>query len=84
MTDLHASMTMALYSTSWKIEPIEILTILSIRWCTCEINRYKVVLLTPYSMTKLFEFQEGYIISTMVSMDRCEILRVLREQDNKI
>ena len=69
---------MALYSTSWKVESIEI------RWCTCEIDSYKAVILTPYPMTKLFEFQEGYIISTMVSMDMCKILRVLREQDNTV
>ena len=75
---------MALYSTSWKIKPVEILAIRSIRWCTCEIDSYKVVLLTPYPMAELFEFQKGYIISTMVSMDMCEILRVLWEQDNKV
>ena len=28
-------------------------------------------------MAKLFEFQEGYVISTMVSMDMSEILRAL-------
>ena len=32
--------------------------------------------LAPYPVTKLFEFQEGYI-STMVSVDMCKILRVL-------
>ena len=31
-------------------------------------------------MTKLFGFQEGYIVRTMVSMDICEILRVLWEK----
>ena len=57
---------------------IEILTVFSIRWCTREINSYKVVFFTPYSMTKLFEFQEKYVTSTMVSVDVCEILHVLR------
>ena len=56
--------------------------ILSIRWCTCEINSYKVVLFTPYSMTELF--QEGYVTSATVSVDICEILRVLREENNKV
>ena len=74
----------ALYSNNREIDPIEILTILSIRWCTCEINSYKVVLLTPYLMAKQFELQEGYTISTMVSMDMCEIIRVLGKQDNKV
>ena len=73
--------TNTLYSTSWEIESIEILTVLSIRWCTREINSYKVVIFTPYSMTKLFEFQERYVTSTM---DVCEILCVLRKKDNKV
>ena len=64
-----------------KIEPVEIQTVLSIHWCTCEINSYKIMFLNaPYSMTKLFEFQEGSITSAMVSVDACEILHVLREQ----
>ena len=75
---------MALYSTSWEIEPIEILAILSIRWCTCEIDSYKIMFLAPYSMIKLFELQDGYIISAMVSVGMCEILRVLWKQDNKV
>ena len=54
----------AFYSTSWEIESIEILTILSIRWCAREINSYKVVLFTPYPVAKLFESQEGYVTST--------------------
>ena len=70
---------MALYSTSRQIEPIGILAKLSIHWCTCEVNSYNVV--TPYPMTKRFEFKERYIISTMVSMDMCEILRVLWESE---
>ena len=37
------------------------------------------MLFTPYSMTKLFEFQDGYVTGTMVSMDMSEILRVLWE-----
>ena len=40
---------------------VQILTVLSIHWCTCEINSYKIMFIAPYSMTKLFEFQEGYI-----------------------
>ena len=76
--------TNTLYSTSWEIESIEILTVLSIRWCTREINSYKVVIFTPYSMTKLFEYQERYVTSTMGSMDVCEILRVLWEKDNRV
>ena len=35
-------------------------------------------------MTKLFEFREGYITSAMVSVDKCEIIHVLWEQDNKV
>ena len=76
MTDLNASMMTgnmnimtALNSTSRKIEPVEILAVLSIHWCTCEVNSYKIISLAPYSATKLFEFQEGYINSTMVSVD---------------
>ena len=83
MTDNMNIMT-ALYSTSSKIEPVEILTVLSIHWCTCEINSYKIMFLAPYSVTKLFEFHEGYITSAMVSVDMYEILHVLWEQDNKV
>ena len=90
MTDLNASMMSdnmnimtALYSTSRKIEPVEFLTVLSSHWCTCEINSYKIMSLAPYSVTKMFEFQGGYITSAMVSVDMCEILHVLREQYNK-
>ena len=68
------NITMALYSTSRKIEPVEILALLSIHWCTCEVDSYKIMFLAPYPMTKLFEFQEGCITSTMVSVDVCEIL----------
>ena len=71
------NITMALYCASREIEPVEILTVLSIHWCTCEINSYKIMILTPYSVTKLFEFQEGYITSAMVSVDMHEILHVL-------
>ena len=66
MTDLHdddlkyMNITMSLYSTSTKIVLVEILTILSIHWCTCEVNSYKIMFLPPYPLTKLFEFQEGY------------------------
>ena len=74
----------AVYSTSRKIESVEILAVLSIYWCTCEVDSYKIMFLAPYSMTKLFEFQEGYITSAMVSVDMCEILYVLWEQDNKV
>ena len=75
----------ALYSTSRKIEPVEVLMVLSTQWCTCQVNSYKIMfLIAPYSVTKLFEFQEGYITSAMVSMDMCEILHVLWEQDNKV
>ena len=75
---------MALYSTSRKIEPVEILAVLSIHWCICEINSYKIMFLAPYYVTKLFRFQEGYITSAMVSVDMCDILHVLSEQDNKV
>ena len=78
------NITMALYSTSRKREPAEILAVLSIHWCTCEVNSYKIIFLAPYPVTKLFEFQEGYITSTMVSVAVCKILHVLREQDNKV
>ena len=89
MTDLYASVmtdniTMALYGTTRKIETVEILAVLSIHCCTCEINSYIIVFLAPYPVAKPIEFQEGYIISTMVSVDMCEILHVLWEQDNKV
>ena len=75
----------ALYSAGWKIGSVEILTILSIHWFACEINSYKMMFLAaPYYMTKLLEYREGYIISAMVSVDMCEILHVLWEQDNKV
>ena len=54
------NITMALYSTSWKIEPVEILAVHSILWCACEVDSYKIMFLAPYPVTKLFEFQEGY------------------------
>ena len=78
------NITMALYCTSREIEPVEILTALSIQWCTCEVDSYKIMFLVPYSMAKLFEFQEGYITSEIVSIDMCEILYVLWGQDNKV
>ena len=53
MTDLYASMLLYIVPV-WEIEPIEIRTALSIRWCTREINSYKVVFFSPYSMAKLF------------------------------
>ena len=74
------NITMALYSASRKIESFEILAVLSTHWCTSEVDGYKVVLFTPYPMIKLFEFQEGYIISPMVSVDMCEILRGNRKK----
>ena len=77
-------MTMALYSTSRKIETGEILAVLSIHWSACEVDSYKIMFLAPYHMIKLFEFQEGYITSTMISVDMCEILYVLWEQYNKV
>ena len=84
MTDNMNIMT-TLYSTIREIESVEILPVLPIHWCTCEINSYKIVsLIAPYSVTKLFEFQEGYITSAMVSVDMCEIIYVLWEQDNKV
>ena len=83
MTDNMNIMT-ALYSTSRKIEPVEILAVLSIHWCICEINSYKIIFLTLYSVTNLFEFREGYVSGAMVSVDMCEILHVLWEQDNKV
>ena len=91
MTDLNASMMAdnmnimtALYITSRKIEPVEILMLLFIHWCTCETNSCKIMFPAPYCMTKLVEFQEGYITSAMVSMDMCEIIHVLWERDNKV
>ena len=78
---LYASMMRALYNASRKLESVEILTILSIQWCACEINSYEIMFLAaPYSMTKLFEFREGYITRTMVSVDMCEMLYILWEQ----
>ena len=74
------NITIALYSTSRKIETVEILAVLSIHWCTCEVNSYKSMFLAPYPATKLFEYQEGYITSTMVSVDMGEIIHVLWEQ----
>ena len=53
-------------------------------WCTCDDDSYKIMFLASFPETKLFEFQEGYIISTMVTVDMCEILRVFWEQDNKV
>ena len=35
-------------------------------------------------MTKPFEFREGYVTSTVISMGMSEILRVLWEKDNKV
>ena len=77
MTDLNAStmtdnmnIMTALYSTSREIEPDEVLAVLSIHWCTCEVNSYKIMfLIAPFSVTKLFEFQERYITSAMASVD---------------
>ena len=74
MTDLNASMMTdnmnimtVLYSTSRKIEPVEIM---AVRWCTCEVNSYKIMfLIAPYSAPKLFEFQERNITSAMASVD---------------
>ena len=83
MTDNMNIMT-ALYGISRKIEPVEILTILSIHWCTSEINSYKIMFLAPYFMAKQFEFRERCITSAMVSVDMCEILHVLWEQDNNV
>ena len=63
------NITMALYRTSREIEPVEIMTVLSIHWCTCESYSYKIIIIAPYPVTKLFEFQEGYITSAMVNVD---------------
>ena len=69
MTD-NMNIMAALYSTSREIESVKIMAVLSIHWCTCEINSYEIIFLTlPYSVTKLLEFLEGYITSAMVSMD---------------
>ena len=78
------NITKALYSTSSKIEPVEILTVLSIHWCACEVDSHQIMFLATYPVTNLFKFQDGYIISTTVSMDMCEILHVLWEQDNRV
>ena len=76
---------MDLYSTSREIESTEILAVLSIHWCACEINSYKMMfLIASYFMAEHFEFREIYITSSMVSVDMCEILYVLWEQDNKV
>ena len=91
MPDLNASMMTnnvnimtALYSKSREIEPVEIMAVLSIHWCTCEINSYKIIFFAPYPVTKLFEILEGYITDAMISVDMYEILYVLWEQDNKV
>ena len=68
MTDNMNIMT-ALYCTDRKIVSVEILAVLSVHCCTCEINSYKIMFLAPYSVAKLFEFQEVYITSAMVSLD---------------
>ena len=75
------NITMALYNSSRKMETVEILTVLSIHWCACEVDSNKIMFLAPYPVAKLFEFQEGYITSAMVSVDMCEILHVLWLQD---
>ena len=78
MTDLNASMMTdnmnmtAIYSTSREIEPVEILMVLSINWCTCEVNSYDPCSI-PCDKT-----------SRMISVDMYEILLVLWEQDNKV
>ena len=84
MTDMNASMMTDnmnimtdLYSTSREIKPVDVLAVLSIHWCTCEINSYHIMIIAPYFVRKLFEFQEGYIIIAMVSVNMCEILHVL-------
>ena len=46
------NITMALYSTSGKIETVEILAVLSIHWCACEVDSYKIMLLAPYPMAE--------------------------------
>ena len=74
----------ALYSNSREIEPVEVLSQLSINWCTCDVNSNKIMFPVPYSVTKLFESQEGYTTSAMASVDMSEILHVLWEQDNKV
>ena len=89
MNDLYAhmmtdNMNIALYSTSTKIESVEMLTIISIDWGTCEINSCKIMFRARHLMAKHLEFRERYITSTMVSVDMCEILYVLWEQDNKV
>ena len=91
MTNVNASMMTGnmnimtdLYNTGTKIEPVEVVKVLSIHWCTSEVNSYKIMFLTPYSVSKLFDFQVGYITSAMVSVDMCEIHLVLWEQGNKV
>ena len=76
MTDLYASMLLYIASVG-KWNRLKF-------WRYFPINSYTVVLFTPYHMAKLFEFQEGYVTSTVVSMDMSEILRVLCEKDNKV
>ena len=49
MTD-NMNIITALYNTSKKIELVEILALLSIHWCTCEINSYKIMFLAPHCL----------------------------------
>ena len=77
-----AKLQTSLFTTNRNKSLMKMLNML-IHWCTCEIDSYKIMFLPPYSVTKLFEFQEGYITSAMTSVDMCEILHVLWEQDKK-
>ena len=59
MTDLNASMVTdnmnimtSLYSTIREIELVEVLAVVSIHWCTCEVSSFKIMFLDPYSVRK--------------------------------
>ena len=50
-----------LYLYIRKIECIEILSVFTVHFGTGKIYSYKIVLLTPYRMTKFFEFVNVHI-----------------------
>ena len=84
-TQIYSAYMYSLFRIYWEIESIEVLSILSIRWCTRLIDGYEIVRINaPYSMAKLLELREGDITSTMISMDIFQIHYILWEQDNKV
>ena len=60
-----------LHSNGRKIESVEILSVLPIHRYTCEIDGLEIMIvtITPYSVKKLFEFSEGNITGTIISVD---------------